>query len=72
MDKLKPIPYATHCRCGHGMPKGATARYDKAERLYYDCHLCRPRPQPKPPALIGDGCEESNRHDRIIRPRSPS
>lgn len=43
-DKLKPVPYATPCRCGHGMAKNDTARYDRIERLYYDCHLCRPRP----------------------------
>jgi len=51
-DRLKPVPYATHCRCGHGMPKGATARYDKAERLYYDCSLCRPRPAALNPAAF--------------------
>ena len=48
-DRLKPVPFATHCRCGHGMPKGATARWDAKERLYYDCHLCRPRPDPREP-----------------------
>gem|GEM_PF-5637406 len=49
MDKLKPVPHATRCRCGNMLPHGATARYDKAERLYYDCHICRPRPAPRDP-----------------------
>ena len=49
MDKLKPVPHATRCRCSNTLPKAATARYDKAERLYYDCSLCRPRPDPRDP-----------------------
>ena len=43
-DKLKPIPHAIRCRCGTMLPKGATARWDSADRLWYDCHICRPRP----------------------------
>lgn len=42
--KLKGVPYAVRCRCGVMLPKGATARWDGRERLYYDCHMCRPRP----------------------------
>jgi len=43
-DKLKPTPHATRCRCGNTLPKAATARWDAKDRLWYDCHICRPRP----------------------------
>lgn len=43
--KLRAVPYAVTCRCGVMLPKNATARWDKADRLWYDCYMCRPRPQ---------------------------
>ena len=49
MDKLKPTPHATRCRCGNTLPKAATARWAAKDRLWYDCHLCRPRPAPRDP-----------------------
>ena len=44
-QKLRAVPYAVVCRCGVMLPKNATARWDKADRLWYDCYMCRPRPQ---------------------------
>ena len=44
MDKLKPIQFPFTCRCGVRHAKLATARWDKVDRLHYDCATCRPRP----------------------------
>jgi hypothetical protein len=55
MDKLKPTPHATRCRCGNTLPKAATARWDSKDRLWYDCHICRPRPDPRDPAPEREG-----------------
>ena len=47
MDKLKPVQFPFTCRCGVRHAKLATARWDKVERLHYDCATCRPRPDPR-------------------------
>jgi len=44
MDKLKPVQFPFTCRCGVRHAKLATARWDKVDRLHYDCATCRPRP----------------------------
>jgi len=44
-QRLKPTPYAVRCRCGAQLPKGATAKWDAKDRLWYDCYICRKREQ---------------------------